>query len=371
MFLDRHRNPTLLVLAAFGLLTALLGPTSASAQPRDRAPADYYVFRTLDTGEEPTAEQDRRCDEHFGAAAAAAVVRLNAFLYSFEVAPRSGLLTDQIAEGLGPGFICGAPTPGSTDPFEAFAFTGLPGLGEGDAAGRCAIQPVLAQPGNSYFNCRLGLIADRAIGLRGGLVTSNSIVNPGELVPGAPTGSVWTARPVVARDAPKPPPVDRTPPGAVEDPPGISFRVARSAAERRLPAGECEAPADRVGRDIRLRSTRVGIETGRVPDRYRGEPIGSVRLCLGAPAPGGRRASAIVRIGRRGERTTVTASGTCSSRRPSHNPRSAQQGCGLNVDPDAGAAINGGLLTSNRAVRRGAPARGTDRGVFTLSLIED
>ncbi len=154
------------------------------------------MFRTLDTGNAPTADQTARCHAHIGPLeSAATITELVAELHSIEADPQTARVVNEQVSKIGDGYICGAvplndPTAGLA--FDAYANATVAGFPEMELTGPCSLQPVVAQPGALLLNCRLEIIADPAQGIAGGFATSNSTINPLG-VPGNPTGSVWTA----------------------------------------------------------------------------------------------------------------------------------------------------------------------------------
>jgi hypothetical protein len=132
-------------------------------------------------------------------------LELDAELFSFAVDPANGLVDDTRDHlvRVGPGFLCLAPSPDGLR-LDSYGFAVLEGLAaplELEFAGPCDLAPVPAQPGAAFFNCKLDVLPDLTRGILGGFATSNSIVNPKNLVPGNPTGSVWTVYVIEVPDA--------------------------------------------------------------------------------------------------------------------------------------------------------------------------
>lgn len=189
----------LLITPLFAALIACPSSDDSSvpgASATSSEPGRYFMFRTLDTGNAPTAEQTARCHEHLGPVESAAIItELDAELYSVAVDPQTARVVNEQAQKIGVGYICGAaplndPTVGLA--FDAYAYATIAGFPELELQGPCSLQPVVAQPGALLLNCRLEIIAAPEHGIAGGSATSNSTINPVG-VPGNPTGSVWTA----------------------------------------------------------------------------------------------------------------------------------------------------------------------------------
>jgi hypothetical protein len=307
-----------------GLVVAAMGVPSPPASAADGA---YYVFRTRDTTQPPTAEQTKACNAYFGLRAPTVITRLNAALYAFRADAPTGRIVDQTAAPLGPGFICGAPAAPSG--LEAYAYTALPTTGRVEARGPCGLQPGLAQLGALIVNCHIQPTPGQP-GIDGGLITSNSVVNQVEVTEGAPTGSVWTA--YVVGQPPRPAqssPVPGAPTGA--EAPGIDFYVAR-AGDERAGTGDC--------RRSDLSSVQPDPETSRVPDRA-GPVVGTLELCGSTPT------TAVARLTARDGAFDVRASGECTSNATAIG---RIRSCALTVGSSSASSVRGGLLTSNGAI---------------------
>lgn len=355
------------IIAACAL--AVMGhPGPAAADPALDGPGRYYVFRTLDSGNDPTAEQNAACEGYFGSRASAAVIRLNAGLFGFRVDPLTGRLVDQAASVLGPGFICGAPVLGRDDVVEAYAYATLPGAGKGEATGTCGLQPAIGQPGALHFTCHLGLRPDDPTGVVGGLLSSNSIVNPGNLVPGSPTGSVWTAYIVRRSGAPAasaPPASAQKPPGDV---PGADFYLTRAFDSQTPSAAPACGASTAAIRTATLRSVQPDPATGAIPDGARYVTVGSLTVCYAAAGGGRRSATVEVRLGPASDPLVISAQGDC---RDQPSPAGADvnlQSCALTVPASLRDGVRGGMVTSSGLVPAGEPAGAANAAVWTISL---
>ncbi|MGH2959082.1 MAG: hypothetical protein ACRDKE_05715, partial [Solirubrobacterales bacterium] len=183
-----------IMLLTFAIATAFATAAEAAHAAGQDGPGTYYMFRTRDTTQPATTEQNAKCKSYFGSTRYGTIItRLNAALYSPKTDPATGRVTDQTAAPLGPGFICSAPGANLDGILEAYAYTALPGMGTVYANGPCSPEPVLPAVGAIVASCRLKPRPDAAVGVTGGLITSNSIVNQTpETTPDTPTGSVWT-----------------------------------------------------------------------------------------------------------------------------------------------------------------------------------
>lgn len=340
------------VIAGAAIALTLAVTASAHADGID-GPGRYYVFRTLDSGEAPTDEQTRRCSEHFGPRTPTAVARAHALLFSFRTDPTTARAVDQTAGFLGRGFICSAPSPGSRTGFEAFAYTTVPESGEAEAHGPCSLAPVLVQPGALFFNCALALRPDEALGLLGGVASSNSIVNPGNVAPGTPSGSLWTAyvvsHPGAAAPPSAPPPAQ---PPEVPETRGLDFYVLRSFGDA-VDAAGC--------RRASLSSTAPDLRTGSLATDELLYPDAGANLCLS-----GDQATATVTLQRGGRTVELAADGSCSEEKTPAGLELRQQTCGLTVRGAPG--VRGGLVTATGLVRDGAAA---NSHVWTVALLAD
>ena len=318
----------------------------------DRVVGRWVTFRTNDSGAPPAPRHSRQCERRLGPVLGPQpLIELEADLYSFRTSRRSGLVTDETARRVAPGYLCtSAPDPTqapetdvqTSTSSEGYAQLNLPELGLIRARGVCELIPSPAQPGALFFNCRLSLLKDPARGIVGGLVTSNSVLNPGQ-VPGNGTGSIWTAY-VERRGLP----ADQAPPLATEPVPGrlagdvtgqrVTFLSARArtadAADQ-----QCAGVAERV----RLTRSQARLGSSVIPARDRGRRVGLLDVC--APAGVGQtfQATATLRSAGPDGRVDISSEGTCRTRgRPGHLVRA----CTLVLAPDAVNGVQGGLITT-------------------------
>ena len=118
-------------------------------------------------------------------------IELDADLFAVGIDTTTGRVINENIGRIGPGFIC-ATSSGGGNRFDAYAFATIGALPEVELVGPCDLVPVAAQPGAAFFNCKLLVARDTDNGIIGGFASSNSVVNPGDVVPGNPTGSLWT-----------------------------------------------------------------------------------------------------------------------------------------------------------------------------------
>jgi len=351
-------------LVAVVLAAVTGGDAIAQDAPEDTS---FYVFRTRDTGAPPTAEQDGRCDAHFGPRRTTTVTRLNARLFGFRSDAASGRIVDQTASLLGPGFICAAPQPSAIDPLEAYAYTELAGPGIVELTGPCQLPPVVARPGAAVLNCHLQARANAATGLRGGLVTSNSLVNLVESGAGAPTGSVWTAQllgdlPALAGATAQP-----VPTGVEPETPGLDFFVARTIGAMAASGSSQCAVADAGVRAAGLTAAQPDLVTGRVPDAS-GPRAGALTVCYSAMGPERYRATAVATLRAAAGDFTVTAAGECRDEATAAARHLRAQSCALSIDNSESTGVQGGLITSNGLVPADIPAGEATPSLWTFSL---
>lgn len=358
--------------AAVSLMTpAASGATGTSDAPDTSGnsgldgPGSYAVFRTLDSGNPATAEQNRRCDEYFGQVrSSTTIARLDARLFAFRSDPETGRLVDQTASYLGPGFICLAPAA-NEEGLEAYAYTGLQDLGESTGTGPCALAPVLASPGAAFVNCKLAIHPDPAIGLLGGMATSNSMANPtSETELGAPTGSVWTAylvrKPGVVPYDPPSVPVPPVPPME-----GLDFYVFRAF----------DTTTSTDGAECRLSGARASSMSAVQPDPRNGllnpreKPTrdAGATLCLHDSGT----ATALVTLTRGGRQVEIVAAGDCQDFPTPAGPDIRQQACKLSIQSSTAPGARGGLITTIGLVPAGAPLETANSHIWTISLFAD
>jgi hypothetical protein len=179
-----------------GLLAIALS-LAAAALPA-RAEADYVehflMFRSKATGNTASAEQTRRCTEHFADrnVSSGAISQLDYRVWGIEVARDTGLIVNDTAQDLGPGYLCSvAPSPEGVVAAQSYGYITLPGFAEIEFEGPCRPVPTV-NSGETFFNCKWQVLADATKGIYGGFVSTNSVLNVAG-VPGWPTGSIWTA----------------------------------------------------------------------------------------------------------------------------------------------------------------------------------
>lgn len=322
------------------------GPATGAAASAGRGVEGRWVsFRTTESDREPTTTHTSACREHLGPLLGNAVpVQLEADLFSFTTARRSGVVRDETARRVGRGYLCtSGPDPADTDDpgtLAGYAVVRLPGVGRVEATGGCELVPEPSQPGTGFFNCRLTLLPDADQGVVGGFVTSSSVLNPAQ-VPGNATGSIWTA--YVERTAwPTTRPDSPTVPGQV---PGdvtgsrVTF-VSTRGHPRSLDQVGCTGRAERV----RLHRAQARLRTSVFPVRQRGARVGRLDLCAPGTTGGTLAVTAVVRVtGPLGDRVTLPAEGTCRTPDP-HGSR--VRTCTLEVVPDLVAGVQGGFVTT-------------------------
>jgi hypothetical protein len=365
-----------LLILAMSLATA--APTQA-----DVGPGSYYMFRSFDTGAPFTPEQQQLCDDHYGPVRRTTASDLNAGLFAFTGDPSTGYVDNQKASYLGPAIACTAPIVGpdltqpDPDLLEIFGVIWRPpatlaGLSTFDAP--CSPAPAVAQPGVLLVNCRGPFGPDPSGRVLGGVATSNSISNPHNAVPGAPTGSIWTTYVVTKRGARLPPPTGGEPPSTPTPSPGLDFYVFR-ASKGDVAGGSPTCPssptATVVGaRRSNLYATAPRLSDGRVPDE-RGRRSGALTVCFTSAASGRRSAVARIELSERGQHLRLDLSGDCADLATPAGASLRQQACNLRVMPSPdqlSSGIKGGLLTSNGLVKAKAPLVAADSHVWTLAL---
>jgi hypothetical protein len=178
-------------LVAFSLAalsTVAVSPALAGSPPREH----HLMFRSKATGLPANAAQTARCDAHFADRPSVQTgSRLDYRVWGIEVDPATGLVTNDTAEDLGPGFLCSV-APASPDAglaFQSYGYMTLGTLPEIEFEGPCRSVPTVDE-GELFFNCKLAVLPDATKGIYGGFLSTNSVLNQG--TPGWPTGSIWT-----------------------------------------------------------------------------------------------------------------------------------------------------------------------------------
>jgi hypothetical protein len=363
-------------------VTVRVGAPTAPAGAGD--PGGYYMFRSFDAGAPFTSAQQQACTDHYGSARGAGASDLNAGLFAFTTSASTGQVENQKASYLGPGIACTAPVsspnPSQTDPdlLEIFGViwpppSTLAGLSTFDAP--CSPSPALTQPGVLLVNCR-GSFGPGAGGrVIGGFATSNSVSNPHNAVPGAPTGSIWTTYVVAKHGTRLPPPPGGTPPATPAPSPGLDFYVFR-ASTGAVAAGSPDCPSSPTAPIVAARrsdlyATAPRLSDGRLPEQVAGSPSGALTVCFTSAGSGRSAAVARIELSTAGHDLSLDLSGDCAEYATPAGATLRQQACNLRVMQSAAqmsSGIKGGLLTSNGLVRAGDPIAAADSPVCTLAL---
>jgi hypothetical protein len=365
-----------MVFAVVGLVsTAQAAPSKVSAKATKAAlpQADtgaYYVFRTRDTGEKPTKDQNSRCDKFFGLRGLTTLTRLNALLFAYESNAATGRIENQTKSLLGPGFLCGVPNVSlSGVTVDAYAYSSLPGPGLVEGDGNCAIAPVMVNNLPLVLNCALQIKKDATKGIVGGLITSNSLVNTINRSDSAPTGSVWTAN-VIGSATNSGGGSGTVPPEIKPETPGLDFFVTRTRDEV-VSTGESEEchRAGLAATPLAIRTTNLAVaqpdpNSGRVPD-VPGAAVAKMTVCYAYSNKAGYRAFAIADLKTSLGPFSVRASGDCKTLPTAAGTAYRAQACSLTVK--SGAA-KGGLITSNGIIESGKPASAASSAVWTFAL---
>jgi hypothetical protein len=354
-------------LAAVVAVPVLTGTSSASGQTVSAAPTSldgpgsYYVFRTLDSGQNPPAAQDAACNNYFGSLRSLSVVeRLDARLYSFTSSPTSGFLTDQTAQLLGPGYLCLAPGFSGADILEGYASTSLPGVGVTNMHGHCGVQPLIAQPGSAVVDCDLTILPNGA-NITGGVATSSSIGNPLKLS-GAPTGSVWTAYVTGSVTSSVPAPVS----GGQPDTGNAQFSVSRELNSVASPATAACAGGTRR---TELHAVQTDPATSKVVGSPSATVAGTATICYSKPSAPDFGASLTLSLNGVSPALAITSSGHCRQQAVPGVTGSVQQSCGFAIPLNLLRGLNGGLVTTSGLVPAASPAQSANSAVWSVSLL--
>lgn len=345
------------LLLAFAIAT--VSATAAEAAGQD-GPGSFYMFRTRDTTEPATAAQNANCKSYFGTVRYSTIItRLNAALYSPATDPATGRIVDQTAAPLGPGFICSAPGANLDGILEAYAYTALPGMGTVYANGPCSPEPVFPAPGAIVASCRLKPRPDASVGVTGGLITSNSIVNQTpDTAPDTPTGSVWTAY-ITGTPVPSstPTPVVE-PPG--DEAPGINFFLARSSkTATSTSTRNCDGPA-MFARKSTLTSVQPDPGTSEISP-VSGPVIGSLLVCYTIPVVGAYFGTAKATLQGKDGPISFTMAGRCANVGTSAGNA---QSCSFSVT----SGVKGGMITSNGLASSWFPQTANSASMWTFAL---
>lgn len=358
------------VLLGLALAAPLL-PTGADAAPVPRAPRlTTVVFRTVETDRTPRAADTEACADRLGPAGAAPV-ELVADLFAMR-SDADGVVADETAARVGNGYLClVAPDPVDAVNEEsaggsAYARVRLRGVGTVTAQGFCTLLPAPASPGTLFSNCRLTVDPDRARGLLGGVVSSNSVLNPAG-VPGVPTGSVWSATVSTARalrDVPGPAVAGTTTSG---DPGGEFFVLGQG----RHSDDDSGYPCLGTRHATDLARVRAAPGTVRVrPVRAAAPSIGVLRTCSTTFDVNdiSQVNGQLSVTGPNGQPVALLLQGRCHA---TGDPRQLRRLiCALLVAPDPAAGIQGGVVTTLGAADVPVSEAGAgDEPLVTVALI--
>lgn len=370
-------------IGALLCLTLAAAPPATAGAPGIDGPGSYYMFRSFDTAAPFNTEQEQACADYYGPVRNATASDLNAALFAFSGDGVTGHVENQKASYLSAAIACTAPVVNpdllAPDPdlLEIFGMAWPPpsviaGLSTFDA--RCSPAPALGQPGALLVSCRGPFGPDPSGRVVGGVATSNTISNPRNAVPGAPTGSIWTTYVVAQRGVRLPPPGGGTPPPTPDPNPGLDFYVFRTSKDATAPSSpDCPGspPGTVVGaRRSALHATAPSHVDGQLPPRL-GSRAGALTVCFTSSRPSRRTAVASIELSHRGRAIRLDASGDCADFPTPAGASLSQQACNLRVDPSPEqlvGGIRGGLLTSNGLVNAGNALTAANSHVWTLAL---
>lgn len=365
------RKVTAVAAAAIAVSAAFTGTAGAAPGPVapstvlgsiDDGPGQFHVFRTVDSGNRPSAEDTARCNAQYGVPASYALVeRLDARMYTFQSDPASGLLTAETARDVGPIYVCDGLGLNGTQILDQWGTLDAPGLGRLDMRGPCGFELYPGSPGRGAVDCVLR-IAPNASGIAGGVATSNSVANPLRL-PGGRTGSVWTLYALGEGTAP----VNQAPPAGLPQPTGpIAYNVTREVNSR----SQGSSPACAGGeRTTELHATGVDPATGAASTSPSEIVAATARVCYSPVAnPEFGAALSVTYNNVPGGPLTVEGRGQC---RQTSLPGTAdlQQSCGLTLPPNPARGLTGGQVTVNGLVPAGDPAGSANSAIWTTSLL--
>lgn len=365
------RRAGLVAVAAVTAVASFTGTASADPGPVapstllgsiSDGPGQFHVFRTVDSGNRPTAEDTARCNAQYGVPAQYLLVeRLDARMYTFQSDPASGVLTAETARNVGPIYVCDGLGLDGTQILDQWGTLDAPGLGRLDMRGPCGFELYPGSPGRGAVDCVLR-IQPNASGVSAGVATSNSVANPLRL-PGGRTGSVWTLYSLGEGTAP----VDSAPPAGIPQPTGpIAYNVTREVNSRSVGSSPSCAGGERT---TELHAASVDPATGAASTSPSEITAATARVCYSPTAqPEFGAALTVTYDNLPGGPLTVEGRGQC---RQNSLPGIAdvQQSCGLTLPPNPARGLAGGQVTINGLVPAGDPAGSANSAIWTTSLL--
>jgi hypothetical protein len=306
-----------------------------------------------------------------------ATSNLNAGLFAFTGNPITGQVEDQKASYLGAAMACTAPAAAAPGQLELFGSSWplgsvVAGISTMDIL--CSPSPALGQPGALLVDCGGPFGADPSGRVTGGIASSNTIDNPNNAVPGAPTGSIWTTYVFSPPGVSPPPPVGGHPPPTPAPSAGLDFYVFRTSADN-VSSTSSNCAGASAGAVVGARSSVLhpvspNLADGRLPQNL-GPAVGTLTVCFTSSGGISRTATAHIDVSAGGTTTQIDACGTC---RESSTPASAgvrAQACDLPIDnarTSQPGGISGGLVTSLGLVRADNPLVALNSHIWTLAL---
>ncbi|MCZ4562657.1 hypothetical protein O4160_17580 [Rhodococcus sp. IEGM 1401] len=327
----------------------------------DNGPGHFSVFRTVDSGQRPTAEDNAACNDYFGSPRSSTVVeRLDARMYTFTNDPSTGFLQNPTAQNVGPIYVCAGPIIDGQAFLDQWGALTAPGLGELSMYGPCGIEFMIGLPGRAAVDCVLRVNPNDS-GVIDGVATSNSIANPLRL-PDGRTGSLWTLYTLGEGTGPIPEPVAGTP-----QPTGsVKYSVGREVNS--VSTGSTPACPGGV-RTTEIHAVSVDAATGAASTEPSADVAATASICYQNPSSPDFGASLSITSYGVTPALTATSTGQCRRIDLPIEPGTVQQSCGFTLPPQPALGLTGGQMTLNGLVPTNDAAGSANSAIWTTSFL--
>ncbi|CCQ14304.1 Excinuclease ATPase subunit [Rhodococcus sp. AW25M09] len=355
------------------MAVALCPIATASAQPApspapatimgsiDDGPGSFSVYRTVDSGQRPTAADNAACGDYFGSPRSLTVVeRLDARMYTFANDPSTGFLSDPTAQNVGPIYVCDGPTIDGQAFLDQWGVLTAPGLGRLSMNGPCGLEFMIGSPGRAAVDCVLRVNPNDS-GVTDGVATSNSVANPLRL-PDGRTGSLWTLYTLGEGTAPVAEPVAGTPQptGSVKYSVGREVNSVSAGSTAVCPGGL---------RTTEIHSISVDPATGAASTEPSQDIAATASICYQNPSSPDFGASLSITSFGVTPALTATSTGQCRRTDLAVEPGTVQQSCGFTLPPQPGRGLTGGQVTLNGLVPTNDAAGSANSAIWTTSFL--
>lgn len=327
----------------------------------DNGPGNFSVYRTVDSGQRPTGEDNAACNDYFGSPRSLTVVeRLDARMYTFTNDPSTGFLQNPTAQNVGPIYVCDGPTVDGQAFLDQWGVLTAPVLGRLTMNGPCGLEFMIGSLGRGAVDCVLRVQPNDS-GVTDGVATSNSVANPLRL-PDGRTGSLWTLYTLGEGNAPIAAPV----PGTPQPTGSVKYSVGREVNS--VSTGSTPACPGGV-RTTEIHSVSVDPATGAASTEPSEDVAANASICYQNPSSPDFAASLSITSLGVTPALTSTSTGQCRRTDLAVGADTVQQSCGFTLPPQFDRGLTGGQVTLNGLVPTKDAAGSANSAIWTTSFL--